>query len=389
VPECKAASAILVDAVTGTVLWEKNAHERRPIASTTKIMTAILIIERGRLDDTVIFSEHARQTPYANLNALPGEQFRMRDLLSAILMRSSNDSCVAAAEHLSGEAWRFAQQMTEKAREIGCTDTNFVTVNGLYHPQHYSTAADLALMTRYAARYPVFNQVVGTQTTTLSRTLNRKDTLLKNHNKFLARYQGADGVKTGYVKQSGKCLVASATHLEGGNPWRLITVVLNSPDPYGDSARMMDWGNKNFQPVFFARRGEQVSLAAVQAGTQSRVPLVAADDLMAVIRRDSGKNMAREVHAQQGIEAPVRQDQPGGHLVGLIDGRAVAQVNLVAAQPVSRVWTASVAPWTSLSLVALGLVLGPRYARTVAKSARRRRRRVASRRRELDRCGES
>src|SRR5262249_20696685 len=149
-PDCKAASAILVDAVTGTVLWEHNSHVRRPIASTTKIMTATLILESGRLDDVVTFSEHARQTPYANLNALAGQQFKMRDLLYAILMRSSNDGCVAAAEHLDGEAWKFAQQMTEKARLLGCVDTNFVTVNGLYHPQHYSTAHDLAVMTRYA-----------------------------------------------------------------------------------------------------------------------------------------------------------------------------------------------------------------------------------------------
>src|SRR5207248_7885739 len=142
----------------------------------------------------------------------------------------------------------------------------------------------------------------------------------------------------------------------------------NSADPYGDSGRMMDWGRRNFQPVFFAHRGEEVSLASVQGGTRSRVPLPAAEDLMAVIPRDSGKNMQREVHAEQGIEAPVQQSHICGRLVGLIDGKTVAQVDLVPAQPVSQIWTASLAPWTPVSAVVLGLFLVPRYARTVAKS---------------------
>jgi len=139
-PDCKAESAILVDAATGTILWEKNAHVRRPIASTTKIMTTTLALESGRLDDVVTFSDHARETPYANLNAKPGERFKLRELLYAMMLRSSNDSCVAVAEHLAGDAWRFAAEMTARAHALGATDTNFVTVNGLYDPQHVSTA---------------------------------------------------------------------------------------------------------------------------------------------------------------------------------------------------------------------------------------------------------
>ena len=252
-PELKAASAILVDAATGTILWEKDCHARRPIASTTKIMTATLMLESGRLDDVVSFSDKARLTPYANLNAKPGEKFSLRELLYAVMLRSSNDSCVAVAEHLAGQAWKYAAQMTVRARQLGALDTNFVSVNGLYDKNHYSTAYDLALMTRHAIQYPLFNEVVGTQERTITRSINQKDTLVRNHNKFLQKYQGADGIKTGYVRQSGRCLVASATGLESGQPWRLIAVVLNSDDTYGDSARMMDWGRKNFQPVFMAR----------------------------------------------------------------------------------------------------------------------------------------
>lgn len=384
-PEVQAASAILVDAVTGTVLWEKDAHTRRPNASTTKIMTATLILESGRLDDLVTFSPKARATPYANLNAKPGEKFKVRDLLYAIMLRSSNDSCVAMAEHLCGEAWKFSAAMTQKARSLGAVNTNFVTTNGLYDKKHYSTAYDLALMTRYAIRFPLFNEVVGTQAKVIDRTLNPEDRLIKNHNKFLKKYQGADGVKTGYVRQSGRCLVASATGEESGQPWRLITVVLNSSDTYGDSARMMDWGRRNFQPVFFARQGEQLGTVAVSHGSTSKVPVVASQDLMAIVRREPGHNRSfREIRTTEKLAAPVDQDQVAGKVIALVDGKKVAEVDLVAQRAVSQVWTASAAPFTGWSVLMVVLYLGMRYARAAAESSRRRRRRLAARRRELD-----
>jgi D-alanyl-D-alanine carboxypeptidase (penicillin-binding protein 5/6) len=382
-PDVTAASAIVVDAATGAVLWEKNARVRRPMASTTKVMTAALMIESGRLDDVVTFSQHARATPYANLNAKPNEQFRMRDLLYAVMMRSSNDACVAVGEHLHGAAWKFAYQMTARARELGAVDTNFVTTNGLYHPNHYSTAYDLALITRYAVQHPLFNEVTATKVRKISRSINQKDTVIKNHNKFLSRYQGADGIKTGYVKESGRCLVASATALENGNPWRLITVVLNSSDTYGDSARLMDWGKQNFQPVFFARKGEQVTLASVRGGAGREVPLLAANDLLAVVRRQPGNNTEREIRVKP-VRAPVAQDQVAGKVVALVGGQPIGEVELVAAHPVAGVWTAGMMPWTGGSVALAALLFGPRYARAFAKSARRRRRRLKARSRKPD-----
>lgn len=387
-PDVKAASAILVDAATGTVLWEKSSGVRRPVASTTKIMTATLLLESGRLDEWVKFSERARHTAYANLNAKPGEQLPMRDLLYAILLRSSNDGCVAAAEHVAGSEAAFARAMTERARALGCFDTRFITSNGLYHPAHFSTAADLARMTRHAIRNPVFNEVVATRTYTLTRSLNAKDLLVRNHNKFLSKYQGADGVKTGYVRQSGRCLVASATRYEGGRPWRLIAVVLNSGDTYGDSSRLMDWGRKFYEPVFFAHRGEQVGTVQVRAGSHPRVPLRAAGDLMAIVRRQAGNNTQREVRVRQGLPAPIEQDQVCGRLVALVDGKPIAEVDLVAAETVGQVWHAGLAPWSGWSMGLAAVLLGPRYARTVAKSARRRRRRLQARRGGADRRGE-
>jgi D-alanyl-D-alanine carboxypeptidase (penicillin-binding protein 5/6) len=387
IPECKAASAILVDAATGTILWEKNSRVRRPMASTTKIMTATVLLETARLTDLVAFSEYARKTEYANLNMKPGEKIPMRDLLYAILLRSSNDGCVAAAEHIDGAPWKFVQRMNQKARELGALDTHFVTTNGLYDSQHYSTAYDLSLMTRYAIQNPMFNQIVGTPEVQISRSINWKDTLIKNHNKFLLRYAGADGIKTGYVSQSGRCLVASATRMEGGRPWRLISVVLKSPDMYGESSRLMDWGFQNFQPVFVARQGERVGEAGVDGGTIPQVSLAVSRDLSVVVRRDLGNSLQREIRTAGTLKAPIRQDQVAGHVVALAAGVPIGEVEVVATRPVSQLWTASVLPWPGLSMGLAALLLGPRYVRKIAKSARRRGRRVTARRGDPDRGG--
>jgi D-alanyl-D-alanine carboxypeptidase (penicillin-binding protein 5/6) len=259
-------------------------------------------------------------------------------------------------------------------------DTNFVTTNGLWHPDHYSTAYDLALLTRHATQIPLFNQIVATKTYKLRRSLNKADMLIKNHNKLLTRYEGADGIKTGYIRQSGKCLVASATRTEQGTPWRLIAVVLNSGDTYGDSARLMDWGRKYFEPVFLAHRGQHLANAGVSNGNVGRLALTAASDLTAIVPRGSAARVQMQINAARRLKAPIAQDQPAGTLAATLDGQTVAQVDLVAEEPVQIIWTAGVAPFTGWSALLAALVLAPRYVRTFAKSTRRRRRRVAKRR---------
>jgi D-alanyl-D-alanine carboxypeptidase (penicillin-binding protein 5/6) len=315
----------------------------------------------------------------------------MNELLYGILMRSSNDGCVAAAEHVAGSTARFAEWMNEKARALGATDTHFVTVNGLYDPKHYSSARDLAIFARYAMQYPLFNQIVATQEHTLQRTINWKDTLVRNHNKFLARYEGADGVKTGYVRQSGKCLVASATRPEAGSPWRLLTVVLNSPDIYGDSARMMDWGRKYYAPVVVSRRGESLGTVQVRDGARPDVSVNAKDDLIVILPRQMGKNIEREIHTPKTLQAPVSMGHAAGTVTAVVDGIPQGQVEIIASTPVApRVWMASVAsPWTGGGMILAAFILGSRYARAFAKSSRRRRRRLAARRREPDHQRES
>jgi D-alanyl-D-alanine carboxypeptidase (penicillin-binding protein 5/6) len=394
--QVKAPSAVLVDARTGTVLWERNPRERRPIASTTKIMTATILLERTRPEEVVTASKTACATQYANLHLRPGEKLTMRDLLYAIMLRSANDGCVAAAEHVAGSEAAFVRLMNEKARELGALDTHFVTSNGLYRPDHYSTAADLARIAVYAVQNPQFNALCGTPTCTISRSIATKDVLLRNHNKLLRRYPGADGIKTGYVRQSGRCLVASASRQEGGQPWRLIAVVLHSPDTYGDCAALLDYGFSHFQPLLFARRGEQVGMARVKGGVPAEVPALAQSDIFAVVPRASltgaaaGKvTLASGAPATErrvtlaSLKAPVRRDQPIGTLSGLVDGRVEAAGALVAGAAARPDWLSSaggVCARGGAGVVALMFIAwGPRYARALTKGPRRRRRRLPAR----------
>lgn len=375
-PLCKGESAILVDAITGTILWEKNSRVRRPVASTTKIMAATVAIESGRLSDLITFSKQATQTPYGNLHAKPGEQLRLYDLLYAILLRSANDGCVAVGEHLFGSGYAYARAMTRRAQELGAADTNFITPNGLHDPRHFSTAFDLALMARHALSIPLFSEIVRTRSFTVERSINQQDCLIKNHNRFVGAYEGGDGVKTGYVKEAGRCLVASSTRIEQGRPWRLISVVLRSPDMYGDSARLMDWGRSNFQPIFAAQSGAPAATVPVEGGTQETATLVAAQDLNFIVSRSAAARL--DYHLDRTLRAPIRPYEPVGTLSVRLDGQVLGQVSVVNGHAVTQTWTAAAAPWTGAPLLLAALVWGPKYARTFTKGARRRRRRLPS-----------
>ncbi|MCL5105237.1 MAG: D-alanyl-D-alanine carboxypeptidase, partial [Armatimonadetes bacterium] len=235
-PDVKGASAVLMDASSGQVLYAKNPDVRRSNASTTKIMTAILIMEHCKLSDKITASKNASETPFTSLHLKPGEKITVLDLLTGMLIRSANDAAVAAAEHIAGSVPKFAAMMNKKAAEIGCKNTHFVTPNGLYAPGHYSSAYDLCLMARYALRYQLFNDIVRTRKYALtSRSMNKADMVVFSKCKFLRNYPGADGVKSGYTKQAGYCYVGSATR----NGWRLVSAVLKSNNAGADTAAMM------------------------------------------------------------------------------------------------------------------------------------------------------
>ena len=263
-PTIAAKSAIVVDSMTGKVLYTKDCHTKRPPASTTKIMTAILALEHGNLDDKVCASAYACQTPNSSLHLKPGEVLTLHNLLYGLLLRSGNDAAVCTAEHIAGTEAKFVQMMNERAKELGAKDTHFVNPHGLYKPEHYSTAYDLALIAQEAIRYPLFNEIVRTRRTHIERSMNAKDAYLTNHARFLWRFEGADGIKTGYTREAGRCFVGSATR-EG---WRPIAVILKANDAGADAATLLNFIFKYYQGFYFAKPGEVVTRVPVAGGVQ-------------------------------------------------------------------------------------------------------------------------
>ncbi len=242
-PKVKAPVAILIDSGTGQVLYAKRPYMRRPIASTTKIMTAIVAMHLLQPGDIVRVPRQAtRVEPYRE-GLRKGERVPAWKLFYGLLMVSGNDTAVTLAVAAGGTREHFITLMNQKARELGLRHTHFLSASGLIDDGNYSTAWDLAALARYALRNPRFRSIVATKK---KRVWWRPPTyakLYENHNKLLWSYRGADGVKTGWTTKAGSCLVASA-HRHGVG---LITVVLDSPDHYGDTIKLLNYG--------FAQRG--------------------------------------------------------------------------------------------------------------------------------------
>ncbi len=242
--EVRAAAAVLMDGETGDVLFERNPDEPRPPASTTKILTALVVLERGRLTDSVVVSQGAARVGGYRLGLRHGQRVSLGDLLAAILIRSANDAAVAAAEHVGGSLPGFVSLMNAKAVELGMRHSHFANPHGLDDPAHFATARDMALLTRAALQHPSFAQLVRTREATLtiwqraSRRLVPQARVVQSHNKLLGRLEGADGVKTGYTEGAGQCLVASASR--GGQ--RMIAVLLDDPQRWTDAAMLLEFG---------------------------------------------------------------------------------------------------------------------------------------------------
>ncbi|MBI4744850.1 MAG: D-alanyl-D-alanine carboxypeptidase [Actinobacteria bacterium] len=245
-PPVNATSAILVDAKTGQILYQQNANEKRAIASTTKMMTAIVVLENRKLDEIVTVSQQASDTGEEEMYLAPGEQRSVEDLIYGILLKSANDAAIALAEHTAGSVEKFAEMMNAKAKAIGANNTNFTNPHGLNDVNHYSTAYDLALMGRYALGNPKFAQVVASRIATIPWPGNPYQRTLENHNKLLKLYYPyATGIKTGYTKQAGHSLAASAKK----NNIELISVILNAPNSqtlFSESRRLLEFGFKGF-----------------------------------------------------------------------------------------------------------------------------------------------
>ncbi len=237
-PKLLASAAILVDAKTGRVLWGENAHERRHVASTTKIMTALLALRTLQPHDIVTVDKSVPRVPLVREGLRAGERVQAWKLFYSLLLYSGNDDALALAIAAGGDKWTFVRSMNAEAKLLGLHDTHFSTPSGVVDADNYSSAWDLAALTRVAMRNERFRQIVDTRVEHVKWSAPTFAKVYINNNRLLATYRGANGVKTGYTHKAGPCLVASATR--GGVS--LIAVVLNSPNMYADTTRLLNFG---------------------------------------------------------------------------------------------------------------------------------------------------
>lgn len=236
--DLSARAAVLIDGKSGKVLFEKNKDERLPMASTTKIMTGLLACESKKMKKVVTVSPVASGTEGSSLWLEPGEKQTLENLTYGLMLRSGNDAAVAIAEYLGGSTEAFALMMNERAKKIGVQNTGFQNPNGLDAEGHFTTAYDLALISREAMKNKKFRKIVSTKSKTIPWESSEWDRSLTNHNKMLWRYEGCNGIKTGFTKKSGRCLVTSAKR----GKTELICVTLNAPDDWNDHTKMLDYG---------------------------------------------------------------------------------------------------------------------------------------------------
>jgi D-alanyl-D-alanine carboxypeptidase (penicillin-binding protein 5/6) len=330
--DVKASAAILMDYTTGEILYQKNAYERRAPASTTKIITAIVAIEHGNPNQEIIASIKASKADGSSIWLAAGECHSLKDLLYGILLSSGNDAAVAVAESLAGSERKFAFWMTAKAKELGAKDSNFVNSNGLPEKEHYTTAYDLALITRYSLHNSLFDEIVKTKKKIIDWPGHKWDRVMYNHNKLLWRYEYADGVKTGYTREAGHCLVSSATK----DNHRLIAVVLNSKDVYMDSKQLFDYGFNHFQLYTVATTDEKLGAVNVAEGVEDQVPVSSSQPINLLIPRGTEAKLKINLELSPSVQAPVERAQPVGELKVQLGGQLLEKFPLVTAAPVSR-----------------------------------------------------
>ena len=321
-------SSILIEAKTGRVLYEQNAHEPLPMASTTKIMTALVALENGNVHDLVTAGKNAFGVPGTSIYLSLGEQLPLLDMLYGLMLASGNDAAVAIAEHIGGDVDGFCKMMNERAAGIGCENTVFATPHGLPADNHHTTASDLALIAREAMQNSTFREIVSTQRASIPWAERDYDRILNNKNKLLSEYPGAIGVKTGYTKAAGRCLVFAAER----DGLELIGVVLNCPDWFREAEAILDRGFENWQMVTLLSKGETVRTIPVKNGVADAVRVVASDDVSGPVRLNAWPDLLIEL--PETLDAGVKQGQVIGAAKLVDAGQTLISVPLIAAESV-------------------------------------------------------
>ncbi|MCL6638321.1 MAG: D-alanyl-D-alanine carboxypeptidase [Firmicutes bacterium] len=353
-PEVVGRAAVLIDGETGQVLYEKNAHQRMYPASTTKTLTAIIALEKGKLTDMVVIPEEAAYAEGSSIGLKPGEKVSLEDLLYALMLNSGNDSAIAIADHIGGSVDGFVRMMNQKAAELGAVDSHFKNPNGLPDDDHYTTAYDLSLITRYAMQNDEFRRIVSTLTRDIRREDPEAQTFLLNHNKLLWRYEGATGVKTGYTVLANQCLASAAKRGDR----ELIAVVLGSEGEniWSDSTSLLDYGFGQFNRINFIDKGKYVDEVAARFG-EEKVIVQAAGSFSYCFPAGRMPELHQEAVYKIPVIAPVEAGEKMGQMIYYAGGREIGRVDLIAQKPVKRKWYTYTALWVAGAALLLTVLL--------------------------------
>ena len=331
-----AKSAILMEESTGNILYESNPDERLPIASVTKVMTMLLIMEavdsgKISLDDMVTVSENAMSYGGSTMFLETGEQLTVNDMLKGIAVASANDGCVAMAEHLAGSESAFVDMMNEMAKELGMENTHFMNTNGLDEDDHYSSARDVAIMSRELMKHEtIFNY-----TSIWMDTLRGGKFQLANTNKLIRFYDGANGLKTGSTSKALCCLSAAAKR----NDMQLIAVVLGAPtsaERFASAKSLLDYGFANYAVNTQITAGDEVQKIAVEKGVDKEVDVVAGDSCSTLVKKGQEDNITKEIKIDETITAPIEAGQKIGTMTISRDGEVIADIDLNASSAVEK-----------------------------------------------------
>ncbi|KXL52561.1 D-alanyl-D-alanine carboxypeptidase DacB precursor [Anaerotignum neopropionicum] len=336
-PSVGAQGAALVDGNTGRLLWGKNEEEPLAMASTTKIMTAMIILENAKLDDVVTVSKNAANQPEVHMDLKTGEQWRVGDLLSVMMLRSYNDTAVALAEHVSGSVEAFCELMTKKAAEIGAADTVFGSPNGLDSQipfaKHHSTAKDMALIAAYALKNEEFCRIIALSGVTIYEVTGKRQCNVTNADRFLQEYQGAMGVKTGYTNKAGHCFVGAAEQ----NGVRLVSAVLGSgwgntgkEKKWTDTKAIMNYGFATFFPYVAAQQGQSCGNVSILHSKVGSVEGILQEGYEGLFSKEEQDAIKLYVSLPESIEAPIQAGQKLGNAQLKLKNEVLAEIPILA-----------------------------------------------------------
>ena len=333
-------SALLMDVGSGQILYEKNAHDKLPPASVTKVMTMLLICEaldsgKITLDDSVQISDNAASMGGSQIFLEAGEVQKVDTLLKGIAVASANDGCVAMAEYIGGSVESFVDMMNAKAKELNMKDTNFVNTNGLPVDNHYTSAHDIAIMSRELLKHDVISKYL---TTWMDQVVVGKKQItvgLANTNKLIKHYQGATGVKTGFTQQAKYCLSASAKR----GDTHLVAVTLGaetSPERFKDATSLLNFGFANYESVKLCSKNDNIATLTLDKADEQKINLVAKEDLSVLIKKGGNKDFTRKIKVNENPTIPIKKGTNLGY-VEIYQGKTlVGKVDLVNTKDIQK-----------------------------------------------------